>query len=87
MGRPSGASTDPDLIMIPEDYLEAVGLKNFGVELDTGDATAGGFDVMPFLREHRPTKFISLHLKDRKKDKSFGAVGRGGFAGSRRRCC
>jgi sugar phosphate isomerase/epimerase len=76
-GRPSAASTDPDLIMVPADYLEAVGYsKNFGVEMDTGDATAGGFDVMPFLREHHD-KFISLHLKDRKKDKSSVPWGEG----------
>jgi sugar phosphate isomerase/epimerase len=76
-GRPSGSSTDPDLIMVPADYMEAVGYsKNYGIDLDTGDATAGGFDVMPFLREHHD-KFISLHLKDRKKDKTSVPWGEG----------
>ncbi len=76
-GRPSGTSTDPDLIMVPADYLEVVGYsKNYGIDLDTGDATAGGFDVMPFLREHHD-KFVSLHLKDRKKDKTSVPWGEG----------
>jgi sugar phosphate isomerase/epimerase len=76
-GRPSGASTNPDLIMVPADYLEVVGYsKNYGIDLDTGDATGGGFDVMPFFREHHD-KFISLHLKDRKKDNTSMPWGEG----------
>jgi hypothetical protein len=48
-GHPDASSKDPDAIATPADYEEVVTYsKNFGILLDIGDATVGGFDVVKF---------------------------------------
>jgi sugar phosphate isomerase/epimerase len=66
-GHPDANSRDPDAISTPADYQEALTYsKKFGILLDIGDATAGGFDVLKFVRENHHRIYI-LNLKDRRK--------------------
>ncbi|HUK15482.1 MAG TPA: TIM barrel protein [Bryobacteraceae bacterium] len=68
-GRPNMSSTDPEQISRPEDYQRALALSgNFRLSFDIGDATAAGYDVLPFLREHR-ARIHGVYLKDRRKDR------------------
>jgi sugar phosphate isomerase/epimerase len=67
-GVPKISSTDPDVIATPENFLEAASYsKNYGIWMDTGDATAAGFDVLSFVKENH-AHIAGLNLKDRKKD-------------------
>lgn len=76
-GRPDLAIEDPRAISRPERYLEAVSLgRNFRIVLDIGDATGGGWDVLPFVREHGQ-KIDALHVKDRRRDKTSMRFGTG----------
>lgn len=66
-GHPNASSKDPDAIAAPADYQEAVAYsKKFGILLDIGDATAGGIDVLQFVKENHEHIYI-LNLKDRRK--------------------
>ena len=65
-GRPFFV-TDPDAMKKPADFEEAFSYsKNFGSSIDTGDATAGGWDVLKFIEDTHDRVF-SLNLKDRTK--------------------
>jgi len=65
-GRPLNTA-DPDAMSKPADFEEAFGYsKNFGGSIDTGDATAGGWDVLKFIEDTHDRVF-SLNLKDRTK--------------------
>ncbi len=76
-GRPGMTITDPDVIAKPEDYLQAASLaKNYRINLDIGDAAGGGWDVLPFVREHAG-RIAILNLKDRRKDRTSVPWGQG----------
>ncbi len=76
-GRPDAHPTDPDQIARPEDLVEVVGYSpRFGIELDIGDATGAGFDVMAFL-EANHARIFALNLKDRKRDRTSMPWGTG----------
>jgi len=65
-GRPF-LVTDPDAMRKPADFEEVFSYsKNFGSSIDTGDATAGGWDVLKFIEDTHDRVF-SLNLKDRTK--------------------
>lgn len=66
-GRPNLKSTDPDVMSKPADFAEAMGYsKHYRSSIDTGDATAGGWDALKFVEENHATVY-SLNLKDRTK--------------------
>lgn len=66
-GRPNMNSTDPDALAKPSDFEEALAYsKNFGTSIDTGDATAGGWDALQYVRDNHARAF-ALNLKDRTK--------------------
>lgn len=76
-GRPNANSTDADSIATPADFAEAVGYsKNYGIDLDVGDATGGGFDVLAFVRANH-ARITGFNLKDRKKDRTSMPWGEG----------
>ncbi len=76
-GRPSAASSDPDAIARPADYEEAVDYSPLcDIELDIGDATGAGIDVMPFVQKNH-ARIYRLELKDRKRDKTSMPWGEG----------
>lgn len=63
-GRPMN-TVDPDAMSKPADFEEAFSYsKNFGSSIDTGDTTAGGWDVLKFI-EVTHDRVFSLNLKDR----------------------
>ena len=65
-GRPFYA-VDPAAMSKPADFEEAFSYsKSFGSSIDTGDATAGGWDVLRFI-EDTYDRGCSLNLKDRTK--------------------
>ncbi len=67
-GRPNMNATDPDQICRPQDFLDVVKLsKNFWISLDIGDATGGGWDPLPFVRDHHE-RIALLYIKDRTRD-------------------
>jgi sugar phosphate isomerase/epimerase len=69
-GRPAAASSDPDAVARPADYEEAASYSPLcDIELDIGDATGAGFDVMPFVMKNH-ARIYRLELKDRKRDKT-----------------
>jgi sugar phosphate isomerase/epimerase len=66
-GRPNMNTTDPDVMAKPADFVEAMGYsKNFGINLDIGDATGGGWDALGFIGEMH-SRVFSLNLKDKTK--------------------
>jgi len=66
-GRPNMNSTDPDAMVKPADYEEAVSYsKLFGTSIDVGDATGGGWDALKFVQDTHAHIF-GLNLKDRNK--------------------
>jgi sugar phosphate isomerase/epimerase len=76
-GRPNMRSADPEQISRSEDYAGALALsQNFRLSFDIGDATGGGYDVLPFLRDHR-SLIHSVYLKDRRKDRTSVPWGEG----------
>ena len=76
-GRPAAASSDPDAIARPADYEEAVDYSPLcDIELDIGDATGAGFDVMSFVQKNH-ARIYRLELKDRKRDKTSMPWGEG----------
>lgn len=76
-GRPNVNSTDADAIATPADYVEAMGYsKNYGIDLDVGDATGGGFDVLAFLKANH-ARITTFNMKDRKKDRTSMPWGEG----------
>jgi sugar phosphate isomerase/epimerase len=76
-GRPNMTSTDPDQIRKPQDFLDVVKLsRNFWISLDIGDVTGGGWDPLPFVRDHHE-RIALLYIKDRKKDNTSMPWGEG----------
>lgn len=76
-GRPDLKITNPDTISKPENFLRAVTFaKNYRISLDVGDAVGGGWDVLPFVREHAD-KLALIYLKDRRKDNTSVPWGEG----------
>ncbi len=76
-GRPNVNSTDPDQIRTPQDFLDVVTLsKRFWISLDIGDVTGGGWDPLPFVRDHHE-RIALLYIKDRKKDNTSMPWGEG----------
>ncbi len=76
-GRPDAHPMDADHIARLEDLVETVAYSpRYGIELDIGDATGAGFDVMPFL-EANHARIFALNLKDRKRDRTSMPWGEG----------
>ncbi len=50
--------------------------KRFWISLDIGDATGGGWDPLPFVRDHHE-RIALLYIKDRKKDNTSMPWGEG----------
>ena len=66
-GRPNMNSTDPDAMAKPEHFEEAMGYsKNFGISIDVGDATGGGWDALKFVQDMH-SRIFSLNFKDKTK--------------------
>ena len=76
-GRPNAHSTDPDAIARAEDFEEAVGYSSrCAIDIDIGDATGAGFDVMPFVTRNH-ARIARIELKDRKRDNTSMPWGQG----------
>jgi sugar phosphate isomerase/epimerase len=76
-GRPNMSTTDPDQIRTPQNFLDVVKLsKRFWISLDIGDVTGGGWDPLPFVRDHHE-RIALLYIKDRKKDNTSMPWGEG----------
>jgi sugar phosphate isomerase/epimerase len=76
-GRPSATATDPDAIARLPDYEEAVAYsQRCSIDIDIGDATGAGFDVMPFITKNH-ARIYRIELKDRKRDGTSVAWGTG----------
>lgn len=66
-GRPNMSSVDTDAIARPADFDEALGYsKNFGISIDVGDATGGGWDALKYIQDAH-SRVFALNLKDRTK--------------------
>jgi sugar phosphate isomerase/epimerase len=66
-GRPNMKSTDPNAISKPQDFEEALSYsKNFGLSIDVGDATGGGYDALKFVQDHH-SRLFAMNVKDRTK--------------------
>jgi sugar phosphate isomerase/epimerase len=66
-GRPNMNSADPDAMAKPEHFEEAMGYsKNFGISIDVGDATGGGWDALKFVQDMH-SRVFSLNMKDKTK--------------------
>jgi sugar phosphate isomerase/epimerase len=76
-GHPSMQSSNPDIIATPADYLEAVSWsKNYAIHFDIGNATAGGYDVVSFVKQNHQ-HLGSLAIKDRGLDRKSKPWGQG----------
>ena len=76
-GRPSARATDPDVIAHPADYEEAISYSpRCAIEIDIGDATGAGFDILPFVRKNH-ARIERIELKDRKRDNTSVPWGQG----------
>lgn len=76
-GRPNMRSADPEQISRSEEYERALALsKNFRLSFDIGDGAGGGYDVLPFLRDHQ-SLVHSVYLKDRRTDRTSVPWGEG----------
>lgn len=52
----------------PEDFVQVMDMsKMFGVNLDIGHFTAGGWDAIAFMKQYHD-RITNIHLKDRKKN-------------------
>jgi sugar phosphate isomerase/epimerase len=70
-------STNPDNISTPADYEEAVTFSDrYGIDLDIGDATGSGYDVLPFIRKNHG-RIFRIALKDRRHDHTSMPWGQG----------
>jgi sugar phosphate isomerase/epimerase len=60
---------DPNEFATPDSFARAMAMsKYFKVNLDIGHFTAGGFDAVPFIREHHGD-ITNLHIKDMKRNR------------------
>jgi sugar phosphate isomerase/epimerase len=76
-GRPNAHPPDPDAIARPADFEEAVSYSpRCAIDIDIGDATGAGFEVMPFvIRNH--ARIVRIEMKDRKRDNTSMPWGQG----------
>ena len=76
-GRPEAHPTDPDAVARAADFEEAVGYSpRCSIDIDIGDATGAGFDIMPFVRKNH-ARIARIELKDRKRDNTSMPWGQG----------
>lgn len=76
-GRPNAHPTDADAMARAEDFEEAVGYSpRCAIDIDVGDATGAGFDVMPFVTKNH-ARIARIELKDRKRDNTSVPWGQG----------
>jgi len=62
------ATWDPNEFATPESFATAMSYSKYnGINLDIGHFTAGGYDPVPYIKEHHD-RITNLHLKDRLKD-------------------
>lgn len=77
LGGGNVLSPDSSGVATTANFLEMVGYsKNYGIQLDIGDATGGGLDALQFVKDNY-AQISAINLKDRGRDKASKPWGEG----------